>query len=321
MVMANILAHKLTVCSELSLLRLSCSSSVHQQLLSSSRNEIISSAKIRSCSSIPLMSTVPARSGPVGLFVPRSGRASESWWSGGGLPSVNRRGIILGSISISWIAAGFAGAAATGAIAMAAMAGQGGRQQAMVATRKGMQLFSEGDVKGSLEKFDEALELDHESLPYLWQRGLSFYYVNRFEEGAKQFRDDVAVNPNDTEEAIWCFLCEAQYLGVDEARRRFLVVGPDRRPIMKEIYNLFRDGGSTEKLLQAVDSTEGADYFYANLYAGLYHEAHKRQDAAKDAILAAVNSYYGTGSGDYMAVLARVHAACRGWKASLDTLA
>ena len=26
------------------------------------------------------------------------------------------------------------------------------------------------------------------------------YYAGRFEEGAKQFRDDVAVNPNDTEE-------------------------------------------------------------------------------------------------------------------------
>lgn len=39
--------------------------------------------------------------------------------------------------------------------------------------------------------------------PYLWQRGLSLYYVGQYEEGAKQFRDDVAVNPNDTEESIW----------------------------------------------------------------------------------------------------------------------
>lgn len=46
----------------------------------------------------------------------------------------------------------------------------------------------------------------------------------RFEEGAEQFRIDVAQNPNDTEESIWCFLCEAQLYGVDEARRRFLEV-------------------------------------------------------------------------------------------------
>jgi hypothetical protein len=36
--------------------------------------------------------------------------------------------------------------------------------------------------------------------PYMWQRGLSLYYLGRFQEGAQQFRDDVAVNPNDTEE-------------------------------------------------------------------------------------------------------------------------
>lgn len=49
-------------------------------------------------------------------------------------------------------------------------------------------------------------------------------FIHRFEEGAEQFRLDVAQNPNDTEESIWCFLCEAQLYGVDEARQRFLEV-------------------------------------------------------------------------------------------------
>ena len=46
----------------------------------------------------------------------------------------------------------------------------------------------------------------------------------RFEEGAEQFRLDVAQNPNDSEESIWCFLCEAQLYGVGGARQRFLEV-------------------------------------------------------------------------------------------------
>lgn len=46
--------------------------------------------------------------------------------------------------------------------------------------------------------------------------------LDRFEEGAAQFRLDVAQNPNDTEESIWCFLCEAQLYGVDGARQKFL---------------------------------------------------------------------------------------------------
>jgi len=146
----------------------------------------------------------------------------------------------------------------------------------------------------------------------LWQRGLSLYYVNRFEEGATQFREDVAVNPNDTEESIWCFLCEAQLHGPEEARRRFLKVGRDSRPVMRAAYNLFRDGGDTKELLNCGSANEH-DFFYAHLYVGLYHEAQSETEAAKDAMTAAVSSSYGSRSGDYMATLAKVHCACRGW--------
>uniref|UniRef100_A0A0D9Y804 Uncharacterized protein n=1 Tax=Oryza glumipatula TaxID=40148 RepID=A0A0D9Y804_9ORYZ len=59
----------------------------------------------------------------------------------------------------------------------------------------------------------------------------------RFEEGAEQFRLDVAANPNDTEESIWCFLCEAQLYGV----------GLDSRSVMRKAYALFKDGGDAEK--------------------------------------------------------------------------
>jgi hypothetical protein len=74
----------------------------------------------------------------------------------------------------------------------------------------------------------------------------------RFEEGAKQFRDDVAVNPNDTEESIWCFLCEAQLYGPDKAHQNFLQVGPDSRPVMRKAYELFRDGGDTKEVVSEV---------------------------------------------------------------------
>lgn len=103
--------------------------------------------------------------------------------------------------------------------------------------------------------------------------------IHRFEEGAEQFRIDVAANPNDTEESIWCFLCEAQLYGIEEARKRFLEasslgctswsaifssssssiwhaftffqVGVDSRPVMREAYALFRDGGDPEKVISA----------------------------------------------------------------------
>ena len=46
-------------------------------------------------------------------------------------------------------------------------------------------------------------------------QGLSLYYLERYAEGAKQFRDDVAVNPNDTEESIWAFMCGARLLWLE----------------------------------------------------------------------------------------------------------
>lgn len=103
-------------------------------------------------------------------------------------------------------------------------------------------------------------------------------FKHRFEEGAEQFRIDVAANPNDTEESIWCFLCEAQLYGIEEARKRFLEasssgstcssaiasssnskltcihffqVGLDSRPVMREAYAMFKDGGDPEKVLSA----------------------------------------------------------------------
>jgi len=57
-------------------------------------------------------------------------------------------------------------------------------------------------------------------------------FQHRFEEGAEQFRLDVAANPNDTEESIWCFLCEAQLYGIKETRKQFLEASYQRAVII-----------------------------------------------------------------------------------------
>ncbi|XP_065854084.1 uncharacterized protein [Euphorbia lathyris] len=193
-----------------------------------------------------------------------------------------------------------------------ALTGDKRRGDAKLAVARGMALFRQGDVEGSVAEFDKAIELDSSQRAYLWQRGLSLYYVDRFEEGAEQFRLDVAANPNDTEEAIWCFLCEAQLYGVAQARQRFLKVGRDRRPVMREACEMFKECGDPEKLVTAF-SGHSHDYFYASLYAGLYYESQNEEEAAKRHIVAAYKSHYGQRSEDYMAALAKVHCQCRKW--------
>lgn len=177
-----------------------------------------------------------------------------------------------------------------------------------------MTKFQAGDVEGSLADFNAALRARPSIRPYLWQRGLSLYYVEQYAEGAQQFRDDVAVNPNDTEEAIWAFMCEARLDDPEAARQKFLRVGRDPRPVMRAAEEAFRTGrGPQEIAASARGDTNGHAAFYSALYVALWHEAHSDEGAAKEAMLRALRTEYARGSGDYMAALARVHCKRRGW--------
>jgi Flp pilus assembly protein TadD len=64
-----------------------------------------------------------------------------------------------------------------------------------------MRAFRRGNVAESIQLFDLAERLSTSSslTPFLWQRGISYYYVNDFAKARRQFRTDVAVNPSDVE--------------------------------------------------------------------------------------------------------------------------
>lgn len=195
-------------------------------------------------------------------------------------------------------------------------------------TREGMAAFSANRVEESIEIFDSVIAEKPATKPYLWQRGLSLYYADRFEDGAEQFAADVAVNPNDTEETIWHLLCLAQLApggaspaGLSAARTKMLKVGAERRPVMRAALDLFA-GKTDEAPLQAFASSESsaADIFYGNLYLGLYREALGDAKSARSFMTAAVDSRYGQLSGDYMADLAKVHLKRRRWSAAKGEL-
>ena len=84
----------------------------------------------------------------------------------------------------------------------------------------------------------------------MWQRGLSLYYAERHSEAMHQFRKDVAVNPNDTEESIWHWLARVRLLNgqgeqdaIALARTGMLQVGTDPRPVMRRAMELFTGQG------------------------------------------------------------------------------
>ncbi|XP_024524095.1 uncharacterized protein LOC9655142 isoform X2 [Selaginella moellendorffii] len=166
-----------------------------------------------------------------------------------------------------------------------------GRMSALDWKRHGMELFSQGDVSGSLEQFNKVLDAFPEELPYLWQRGLSLFYLDRFEEGAAQFREDTKLGNNDSEET-----------------------GKDSRAYMNQIYKLYKQGGDPQQMLASfLKEDRGQASFYASLYAGLYYEASGEFEPAKSAIMSACGSSYGSTSQDYMVSVAKVHCKTRKW--------
>lgn len=174
---------------------------------------------------------------------------------------------------------------------------------------RGMENFVKGNIAQSVKDFDAAAKLNPEAEPHLWQRGISYYYLGRFEDGRKQFEVHRTVNPNDVENAAWWYLCMARLGRRDEAREKLLPVGDDERVPMAEIYALYAGRGSEKQVLAAIerDDPTGRDLkireFYGHLYLGLYAEAEKNPVKMREHIRKAV----GTDLGGYMWEVARIH--------------
>jgi len=188
---------------------------------------------------------------------------------------------------------------------------------------RGMDQYKKGLVAESVADFDQFILAFPSKRPYMWQRGLSLYYLDRFDDAAHQFAIDVEVNPDDTEESIWHFLSVVRGLrgkmtaqaAVTHARSKILRVGRDSRAVMRTAMALFDGSGSTQELDTAGGTTQGSKArFYADLYLGLWAEACGEEGKAEAFIAqAARSSYAKTADPDYMCYVAVVHCGVRGW--------
>jgi hypothetical protein len=112
---------------------------------------------------------------------------------------------------------------------------------------EGMESFRQGDVPGSISKFDASVPPGSRGA-YLWQRGISYYYNDNFALGSQQFRDDVLRSPLDVEEIVWDIACLLRMDNSAFPPPNMMSLPPgkkDRRPIMATVYSLFR-GDATE---------------------------------------------------------------------------
>lgn len=188
--------------------------------------------------------------------------------------------------------------------------------------QQGMQKFVNGNVEDSIKIFDlaDASVPDGSLKPFLWQRGISYYYTDRFQEGSDQFKYDVKVNPLDVEEIVWDICCLARMHPEDSfppSDKMSLPKGKtDRRKIMGVVYSLFRGDGATEHdLAKAGHDGSASDLFYSLFYLGLYCEIRGEESKAASYMRSAAQSSYATGFGsrDYMSSVAKVHCQLRHW--------
>jgi lipoprotein NlpI len=182
--------------------------------------------------------------------------------------------------------------------------------QPQVYIQRGMTYFKLGYVAEALADFDRAEHLNPALTPYLWQRGLGYYYAERFADGARQFEADLAVHKHDVEETVWRYLCQAQLQNAQMACANLLPVRHDARPVMAWVYKLFAGECDAETVLAQHRDTRRHEQFYSHLYVGLYYEAdrdaaHARHHITQAAAMQVVD--------DYMGWVAMVHQHLRGW--------
>ncbi len=176
--------------------------------------------------------------------------------------------------------------------------------------QRGMVKFKLAQINESIADFDTAEKLQPNLTPYLWQRGLSYYYAQRFTEGASQFEVDLTVNSQDVEETVWRYLCIARVQGSTEACKSLLTVKNDPRLVMRRVYDLYAENCSIEDVLSVGNLFDKRSKFYSHLYVGLYFEAANQPQEAQFYITKAADSYQ---IDDYRWYLARVHKILRGW--------
>ena len=182
--------------------------------------------------------------------------------------------------------------------------------QPTVYIQRGMTYFKLGHIAEAIADFDRAEHLNPALTPYLWQRGLAYYYADRFADGANQFEVDLTVNKHDVEETVWRYLCQAQLQGTQVARASLLPVRNDTRPVMAWIYKLFAGECDAEMVCAQYRDAGRREQFYSYLYVGLYYEAGRDAPRARQYITQAAAMQV---VDDYMGWVAMVHQHLRGW--------
>ena len=172
---------------------------------------------------------------------------------------------------------------------------------------RGMLYFQLGQLINSLRDFNKAEELNPQLTPYLWQRGLTYYYLEKYAKAARQFELSLSIHSQDMESTLWFFLSIAQLEDIVSAQDSLLNVKEELRPYMRHIYQVFAGLNSVDTLISIKPNCDRYYSFYTNFYAGLYYEVQHNADKSASLINQAISYQID----DYMWSVACTHKLLR----------
>lgn len=176
---------------------------------------------------------------------------------------------------------------------------------------RGEERFRHARIVEAIADFDRELELQPNSAPYHWQRGIACYYAKEYEKGAKLFDLHQTVNPQDVENAAWHFLCFARTPkgSFEIAESKLLPVSRDPRVSMAQIHEMFAGNCPPKEVLRLGAAAGGLESFYADLYVSLYYESFGQ--GAESLRLMKQAAENPAAKYSYMGNVARVHMMLR----------
>ena len=167
-------------------------------------------------------------------------------------------------------------------------------------SERGDHYFQTGEFSKALADYEKMVEIDPKLDVTHWRKGIALYYLERWEESAKQFEKYQTVDDVDRENGIWRFMAMERRVGLEKARDKLIEYFRPDRPPLTEVYRMFQGTLSSADFRTKAEpfKPHTKERFYADLYLGIFLDIeNERESAVKHLKAAEANEWAKSASG------------------------
>jgi lipoprotein NlpI len=156
-------------------------------------------------------------------------------------------------------------------------------------SKRGDLYFQTGEFAKSLADYEKMVELEPRLDDTHWRKGIALYYLERWEESAKQFEKYQTIDDVDRENGIWRFMAMERRVGLQKAREKLIEYFRPDRPPLTDVYQMFQGTLSSSDFRNKTEpfKPHTKERFYADLYLGIFLDIEGDSSAAVKHLKAA----------------------------------